>query len=76
VNCREVSDFLREFVAGELPPEVVEEFDVHVGRCPTCVEFMNQYRATIAASRAAFTEPCDVPDELVDAILKALQQAG
>ncbi len=75
MNCREVSEFLREFVAGELPAEVVEEFDVHVGKCQTCVEFMNQYRATIAVSRAAFEEPCDVPDELVDAILKALKQA-
>ena len=75
MNCREVSQFLSEFVAGELPAEVVGEFDVHLAKCHTCVEFMAQYRATIAASRGAFEMPCDVPDELVEAIMKALKQA-
>ncbi len=75
MTCREVTEFLREFVAGELPAEVRQEFDTHVARCQDCVVFMEQYRATIAASRSAFTPPADVPEELIAAILKALEQA-
>lgn len=75
MTCREVTEFLREFVAGELPPEIQVEFDTHVTRCQDCVVFLDQYRATIVASRSAFAIPDDVPEELVDAILRALDKA-
>jgi anti-sigma factor RsiW len=76
VTCREVTEFLREFVAGELPAEIRQEFDIHVAKCHDCVVFLDQYRATIEASRAAFEAPEDVPEELVDAIMKALRGTG
>jgi anti-sigma factor RsiW len=76
VTCRELTEFLREFVAGELPAEIQQEFDTHVSKCPDCVVFIDQYRATIAASRTALTLPDDVPEELIDAIVKAIKQAN
>lgn len=75
MNCREVSEFLRELVAGELPTEVQAEFDAHMAACHNCVEFLTQYRQTITVSQSVFQLPADVPEELVDAILKALRQA-
>ncbi len=75
MTCREITEFLREFVDGELPQEVKLEFDAHVARCQDCVVFLEQYRATIQASQGAFSAPHDVPEELVSAIMKALEQA-
>jgi len=74
VTCREITEFLREFVAGELPAEVKLEFDAHVAKCQDCVVFLDQYRATITASRSAVGQSEEVPEELVEAILKALKQ--
>lgn len=74
MNCREISEFLRELVAGELPAEVQMEFDAHMAACHSCVEFLAQYRQTIAISQSAFRLPADVPDELVQAIMKAVRQ--
>jgi anti-sigma factor RsiW len=77
VTCREITEFLREFVAGELPADTQREFDAHVARCHDCVVFLDQYKTTILASRAAFDVPDDdVPEELIDAIMKALKGAG
>jgi len=75
VTCREITEFLREFIDGDLPPEIKLEFDAHVAKCQDCVVYLEQYRATITASRGAFGEPDDVPEELVTAILTALKQA-
>jgi anti-sigma factor RsiW len=75
MTCREVAEFLQDYVAGELPPPLLEDFDRHLEACRNCREFLAQYRATIAASTAAWTdETIDPPDELVTAILQALQR--
>jgi anti-sigma factor RsiW len=72
VNCREISEFLRDFVAGDLDDDVRAEFERHVGGCSNCTAFLAQYELTISASRKACEDPQEVPRELVEAILKAL----
>jgi hypothetical protein len=73
MNCREVSAFLVELVAGDLDPDVQQEFDVHLAACANCVAFLNQYRGTILAAGSVADLGVEVPDELVDAILRALK---
>lgn len=75
MTCREIAEFLREAVAGELPAEVQQEFERHLELCGNCVEFMTQYRLTITATRTALDQPVEVPSELVDAILHAVRAA-
>ena len=72
MNCREISEFLREFVAGDLDDDVRTQFERHVADCTNCTAFLAQYTATISASRKACEDPQEVPPELVEAILKAL----
>ena len=72
MNCREISEFLRDFVADELPEDVRTNFEGHVTACSNCREFMKQYEKTISASQKACDDPQEVPGELVDAILKSL----
>jgi anti-sigma factor RsiW len=76
--CREVLDFLYLYLAEELPPEERAEFDRHLGVCPSCVNYVESYRQTIALGRAAFPAALDsaepVPEELVAAIRSARRQ--
>lgn len=74
MTCRDVVEFLSEFVSDELPADVQVDFSGHVSDCPACLHFLNQYRDTIAASKASFRLPDDVPDELIAAILKSIDR--
>jgi anti-sigma factor RsiW len=74
VNCRECAEFLGDYVAGELPPDQLGIFELHLSRCRNCAEYMQQYRATIVAGRVACNDPhaeAEIPEELVRAILAA-----
>jgi anti-sigma factor RsiW len=77
MNCREFTEFLHEYLFGNLPAEERAEFDKHLAECPWCVAYLDSYRKTIELEQAAFaaTEdevlPADVPDELIQAILQA-----
>jgi anti-sigma factor RsiW len=74
VTCREFTDFIHDYLAGELPPEQTALFERHLQRCPHCPEYFRQYQATIEAGRQAFAGdeadvPADVPEDLIRAIL-------
>ncbi|HYN05906.1 MAG TPA: zf-HC2 domain-containing protein [Vicinamibacterales bacterium] len=75
MTCREVSGFLHDYVAGELEPDVLAEFNRHLDGCANCRAFLGQYRDTIALGReaAAGTMP-DLPDDLVKAVLATLKK--
>lgn len=76
--CREILDFLYLYLSGELPDEELAEFHRHLGVCPSCVNYIESYKQTIALGRAAFDDSAelekDIPDELVTAILSARQK--
>jgi anti-sigma factor RsiW len=77
MNCREFTEFLHEYLSGDLPADERAEFDKHLGECPWCVAYLDSYRTTIQLERAAFAAPADAPppadapEELVQAILRA-----
>jgi len=75
VTCREVADFLSEYLNGELPAREHGLFEEHLRRCPNCVEYLAIYRATVTLGRHAFDDADaaerGVPEGLVSAILSA-----
>ena len=76
MTCRECAEFLADYLAGDLATEVRTTFEVHLGRCPNCVSYLEQYKTTIRAGRTAFADDpaaaeADFPEELVRAILAA-----
>jgi anti-sigma factor RsiW len=78
MTCRELSDFLSDYVAGELPAEVSAEFNGHLVRCPECHLFVEQYRVTIHLCCEAYddTVPPSLPEDLVTAILASLAKTA
>ena len=76
MTCRELIEFLADYLSGELPAEERRLFEEHLAECPDCVAYLETYEATIRLGRDAFSsvqDPgcADAPEELVAAILAA-----
>jgi anti-sigma factor RsiW len=76
LRCREVVDFLADYLARALPPARQALFEAHLARCARCPEYLRTYADTIKLGKAAFDDldapvPDAVPEELVRAILAA-----
>jgi anti-sigma factor RsiW len=77
MNCREFTEFLHEYLFGDLPAGERVEFEKHLGECPWCVAYLDSYRKTIQLEQTAFSTPddgpppADAPEELVQAILRS-----
>jgi len=77
MNCREFNEFLMAYLDHELPLETLREFERHVGLCPPCLAFLESYRTTIHVGKIVCAHPedpvpADVPEKLVQAILRSL----
>ena len=47
LTCREVIlNHLDGYLDGTLDPKTVADFEGHLGRCPSCVAYLNTYRRT------------------------------
>ena len=77
MTCRELTDFLADYLSDELPASQRSAFDRHLSVCPACRRYLASYRATIEMGKAALRPsedeevPPEVPQGLVDAILAA-----
>ena len=82
MNCREFTEFLHEYLFGNLAAEERAEFDKHLAECPWCVAYLDSYQKTIQLEQGVFAVPEDapvpaeVPEELVQAILNARQRSA
>lgn len=83
LSCRELVEFLNEYVDDELPPERRGVFERHIAICDDCRRYLEQYRSVMKLSALAFAAPVTstlppVPEALVRAIMdaRARQAAG
>lgn len=80
MTCRQLTDFLCDYIDGDLPGAVRETFESHLLVCKPCVHYMESYRTTVALARSLGTpDPCppapvedgEMPEPLIQAILEA-----
>ena len=72
MNCRECTDFLHDYLSGELPEKQQRVFEGHLELCPPCLTYLESYRKTLALGKLVAEEPADpLPEALVKAILAA-----
>jgi anti-sigma factor RsiW len=77
MNCREFTEFLHEYLFGDLPAEERSTFEAHLAECPSCAAYLDSYRQTIRLEQAALSAvedappPAEAPEELIQAILRA-----
>src|SRR5262249_62261503 len=79
LTCRELTDFLADYLAGELGADERAVFQRHLAACPDCTAYLRSYEATVRLARDAYADepvPASVPDALVRAILHALTRAS
>jgi anti-sigma factor RsiW len=73
LTCKEVSEFLMDYLDGSLPQAQRAVFDGHVQACPDCQRYIDSYKRAVEMGRAAYAsgEQGDPPEELVRSILNA-----
>jgi predicted anti-sigma-YlaC factor YlaD len=76
MTCQDFANFLDRFLEGSLPAALAQEFDEHLKICADCRNYLDGYRQTGQAARAALRAsadpvPAEVPEKLVAAILAA-----
>jgi anti-sigma factor RsiW len=77
MKCRDFTQFILEYQAGELTPETRLAFEQHLKKCGNCVHYLHGYELTVLLEKAAYgcsgegEVPAEVPEELVQAILSA-----
>ena len=74
MTCRELAEFIADYLSGEIPAETRAIFEDHLARCVNCRNYLARYKATIDLGKRAFVDddaetPADVPEELVQAVL-------
>ena len=76
VTCRELIEFLDDYVSNQLAPEMRQAFERHLNICKHCRDYLTTYRETIVLARGAMRDDdadraLEIPAELVQAILAA-----
>jgi len=74
ITCRELVEFLNEYVDGEMEEERRALFDRHLAICEDCRGYLDGYRRSMALSVEALRDEPVLPappDDLVRAILAA-----
>jgi anti-sigma factor RsiW len=73
LTCRELIEFLDDYVERRLAAAERARFDDHLGRCPACRQYLTGYQGTLRAVALAWAPdgaaPAEVPSELIAAIL-------
>jgi anti-sigma factor RsiW len=68
MTCRELTELLLDFVAGELAEDKIQQIRDHLEDCPPCVTIVETYRLTIHVTRQL---PCQPLPPLCEQRLRA-----
>jgi len=78
MTCRQLSEFLMQYISGELPAELRAVFAAHLASCPECLAYVPSYEATVRLAQQVGDDDAalgTVPEKLVGAILAARRRA-
>ena len=71
LTCREIVSLITGYLEGVLPEERARRFEIHMGACDACKEYVAQMRKTIATlGHLVERQP---PDDVVAAFRTALR---
>ncbi|MBI1374388.1 MAG: anti-sigma factor [Phycisphaera sp.] len=73
--CRDLIEFLADYIEGELPAEEAADFTKHLDACPPCKQYVDSYRQTIVACRKACCDEAEKPPKAPEALIAAILMA-
>jgi anti-sigma factor RsiW len=77
-TCRELIEFLDDYVDRRLPIGKRLAFEVHLAGCRDCREYLRSYRQTVVLAKESGEEADrgegPMPEQMVQAILKAMRE--
>lgn len=80
ITCKDLIGFLDRYLDDELSEIERKVFSDHLRDCSCCLNYLEKYRTTIRLERCCCSEgeaiPTDVPESLVQAILRARAAGG
>jgi anti-sigma factor RsiW len=62
LTCERVTALIRDYLAGELDPDLASTFEEHLRRCADCVAFLKTYKQTVQAVQSLSYE--EIPAEM------------
>lgn len=74
ITCRQLIDFIADYVEGGLDATPRMDFERHLAVCPSCRVYLQTYRQTQSMARSLLDSDDvveDVPEGLVETILAA-----
>jgi anti-sigma factor RsiW len=75
-TCREVIEFLADYLDGSLRSEARAGFDLHLARCPSCVAYLESYKQTVQMGREALrADDQPAAGRVPEGLLKAIRAA-
>lgn len=75
LTCRELVEFLADYLAGALPPDAAARFTAHLALCPSCVRYARSYRTSVELARRVCHAADSLPDEVSEALVRAVLDA-
>ena len=71
ISCRELIDFILDYLEGDLEPQQRFEFERHLAVCRSCRAYLQTYQATLELEKMVRVprDLSEVPEDLVEAIL-------
>jgi anti-sigma factor RsiW len=76
MTCREVLDFLLDYLDGNLSSAQRAVFEEHLAVCTACVAYLHNYQQAVKLGKATAAQDNggDIPEDLVQAILLARKE--
>jgi anti-sigma factor RsiW len=71
MTCQRVTALIRDYLAGELAPEIAAALEEHLHACPDCTAFINTYKRTTQALRSVRYE--NIPAEMQSRVRQFLR---
>ncbi len=76
ITCRELEDFIGDYLEGELPFRMRFVFRLHLVFCRECQDYLASYREAMALSKAVFRPPNEaLPEEIPEGLVRAILAA-
>ncbi len=69
MTCRQLIDFIVDYLDGTLPADERRLFERHLTVCRSCVAYLRTYEQSIRMAQGTRMEQAEVPEELIRAIV-------